>query len=93
VPTLILGIGCFASLLTSRPLMFRIISETIGADSPKGRLLQQAWTKPGTRPLFTRLTVVWGVVYLAEVATRIVIVETFSTGSALTRRRPARRTR
>jgi intracellular septation protein A len=83
VPTLIMGAGCLASLLTGRPLMFRIIAETIGADSPRGQLLQQAWTRPEARPLFARITVVWGITYLAEVIARIVIVETFSTGSAL----------
>ena len=84
VPTLILGISCFASLRSGRPLIFSIISETIGADSSKGQLLQQAWTQPAARPLFTRITVVWGSVLLAEVVTRVIIVETFSTGSAMT---------
>jgi hypothetical protein len=83
VPTLIIGVSCFISLRTGRPLMFAIMSETIGADSPKGRLLQQAWTRPEARPLFARITVVWGIAFLAEVATRVVIVETFSTGPAL----------
>jgi intracellular septation protein A len=83
VPTLIMGLGCLASLLTGKPLMFQIITETIGTDNPKGQLLQRAWTRPEARPLFARITMVWGITYLAEVATRIVIVETFSTGSAL----------
>jgi hypothetical protein len=83
VPTLIMGLGCFASLLTGKPLMFKLMTETIGTDSPKGQLLQRAWTRPEARPLFARITVVWGITYLTEVVTRIVIVETFSTGSAL----------
>jgi hypothetical protein len=84
VPTLLLGISCFVSLLSGKPLMFRIVSETIGAGTPKGQLLQRAWDKPGARPLFARITAVWGVTYLAEVAFRVVILETFSTGPALT---------
>jgi hypothetical protein len=83
VPTLILGVGCFASLLTAQPLIFRIMSETIGADSPKGQLLRRAWAMPQVRPLFARITVVWGSTFLAEVAARIVIVQALSTGTAL----------
>jgi hypothetical protein len=83
VSTFVLGIACFASLLTGKPLMFAIISETIGAESAKGRLLQQAWTSPQARPLFTRITTVWGVALLAEVVTRAIIIQTISAGSAL----------
>jgi hypothetical protein len=83
VPTLIMGLACFASLLTGQPLMFRIIAETVGTDGPKGKLLQRAWARPEARPLFARITVVWGITYLAEVVTRIVIVQAFSAGSAL----------
>lgn len=83
VPTLIMSLGCFASLLTAQPLMFRIMTETIGTGNPKGQLLQRAWARPEARPLFARITVVWGIAYLAEVAARIVIVATFSAGSAL----------
>jgi hypothetical protein len=83
VPTLILGLGCMASLLTGTPLMFRIMIETIGADTAKGQFLQRAWAAPQARLLFARITLVWGLTFLAEVITRIAIVETFSTGSAL----------
>src|SRR5262249_4761276 len=38
---------------------------------------------PGFRHAFWLFTVVWGVVYLAEAAARVVIVETTSTGTAL----------
>ena len=47
VPTLLLGISCLVSLLSGKPLMFRIVSETIGAGIPEGQLLQRAWDKPG----------------------------------------------
>jgi hypothetical protein len=77
-------LSCFVSLLSGKPLMFRIVSETIGAGTPGGQFLQRAWDKPGARPLFARITAVWGVTYLAEVAFRVVILETFSTGPALT---------
>lgn len=83
VSTFILSVACFASLLTGKPLMFAIIPETLGADTAKGRLLQQAWTSPQARPLFTRITTVWGIALLGEVVTRVIIIQTISTGSAL----------
>jgi hypothetical protein len=83
VSTLILAAGCLASLLTRKPLMYAILIETIGTTSPKGKLLQQARTHPAAQPLFTRITLTWGVVLLAEVVTRIAIIETLGTGPAL----------
>jgi hypothetical protein len=83
VSTLILAAGCLASLLTRQPLMYSILIETIGTTTPKGRLLQQARTHPAAQPLFTRITLTWGVALLAEVVTRIAIIETLGTGPAL----------
>jgi hypothetical protein len=83
VPTLIIGVSCLASLWRGQPLVFRIITETVGTDSQKGRRLAQAFAQPDARQLFARITLVWGLADLAEVAARIVIVEAFSTGSAL----------
>jgi hypothetical protein len=83
VPTLILGVSCLVSLWRGQPLVFRLITEAIGAGTRKGRLLERAFAHPAARQLFARITLVWGLVDLAEVAARIVIVEAFSTSSAL----------
>jgi hypothetical protein len=83
VSTVILGIGCLASLRTREPLMYAILRETLGTATPKGQLLQQARTHPAAQLLFTRITLTWGIVLLAEVAIRIAIIETLAVGPAL----------
>jgi hypothetical protein len=83
VPTAVFGLLCLASLRSRRPLIFRFALEFMGADTPRGRDFDSLWQYYGFRHAFWLFTVVWGVVYLAEAAARIVIVETTSTGTAL----------
>ena len=84
VPTAVFGLLCLGSLWASRPLIYRFAIEFIGADTPKGRDFESLWRYPGCRRTFRLFTVVWGVTYLAEAAARVIIVETTSTGTALT---------
>lgn len=84
VPTAVFGLLCLASLWASRPLIYRFAIEFIGADTPKGREFESLWQYTGFRHVFRLYTVVWGVTYLAEAAARVIIVETTSTGTALT---------
>ena len=84
VPTAVFGLLCLASLWSRRPLIFRFALEFMGADTPRGRDFDSLWRYPGFRRVFRLFTVVWGVVYLAEAAARVVIVETTSTATALT---------
>src|SRR6266566_6144268 len=84
VPTAVFGLLCLGSLWARRPLIYRFAVEFIGADTPKGRDFESRWRYPGLRHAFRLFTVVWGVVYLAEAAARVIIVETTSTGTALT---------
>ena len=83
VPTAVFGLLCLASLWSQKPLIYRFALEFIGADTPKGRDFASLWRYPGFRHIFRLYTVVWGVAYLAEAAARVVIVETTSTGTAL----------
>jgi hypothetical protein len=83
VPTAVFGMLCLGSLWARRPLIYRFAVEFIGADTPKGRDFESRWEYPGFRHAFRLYTVVWGVAYLAEAAARIIIVETTSTGTAL----------
>jgi hypothetical protein len=83
VPTAVFGLLCLGSLWARRPLIYRFAVEFIGADTPKGRDFESLWQYPGFRHAFRLYTVVWGVAYLAEAAARIIIVETTSTGTAL----------
>jgi hypothetical protein len=83
VPTAVFGLVCLGSLWSRRPLIFRFALEFMGPDTPKGRDFDGRWRYPGFRHAFRVITAVWGVGYLAEAAARVVIVETFTTGSAL----------
>jgi hypothetical protein len=84
VPTAVFGVVCLGSLRSSRPLIFRFALQFIGAETPKGRDFDGRWRYPGFRHAFRVITAVWGFGYLAEAAARIVIIETFTTGAALT---------
>ena len=83
VPTAVFGLLCLGSLRARRPLIYRFAVEFIGPDTPKGRDFESLWRYPGFRHVFRLYTVVWGVVYLAEAAARIVLIETTSTSTAL----------
>jgi hypothetical protein len=84
VPTAVFGLLCLGSLWAHRPLIYRFAIEFIGADTPKGRDFEALWRYEGFRHAFRLFTVVWGITYLAEAAARVIIVETTSTGTALT---------
>jgi hypothetical protein len=84
VPTAVFGLLCLASLWSRRPLIYRFALEFVGADTSKGRDFEARWRHPGFRHAFRLFTVVWGVVYLAEAAARVIIVETTATATALT---------
>jgi hypothetical protein len=63
--------------------MYRFAVEFIGADTPKGRDFADRWRYREFRHAFKVTTAVWGVAFLAEATARIVIVESTSTGTAL----------
>ena len=84
VPTAVFGIVCVASLRSKRPMIFRFALEGMGRDTTKGRDFADRWRYPGFRYSFRVVTVVWGVMFIAEAATQAVIVETASTSTAKT---------
>lgn len=84
VPAAVFGFLCLGSLWARRPLIYRFAIEFIGADTAKGWEFESLWQYAGFRHAFRLYTVVWGVAYLAEAAARVIIVETTSTGTALT---------
>jgi hypothetical protein len=83
VPSLVFAVTCLASLRAAKPLIYRFAVELIGPDTPKGREVVGAWRYPGFRRAFQVITAAWGVAYLFEVAARLAVVETASTGIAL----------
>jgi hypothetical protein len=83
VPSLVFALACLISLRSAKPLIYRFAVELLGPDTPKGREVVSAWQYPGFRRAFQVITAAWGVVYLMEVAARLVVVELTSTGIAL----------
>jgi hypothetical protein len=82
VPTVVLGFVCLLSLLARRPVMFRVALETMGEDTAKGRAFAGMWQYARFRRIFRVITVVWGLVFLAESVVQAVIVETASINTA-----------
>ena len=83
VPSLVFALACLVSLRSSKPLFYRFAVELLGPDTPKGRDVVGAWRYPGFRRAFQVITAAWGAAYLVEVAARLAVVETTSTGIAL----------
>lgn len=83
VPTAMFGLACLGSLWTRRPLMYGMSVEFIGPDTAKGREMISLWQYEGFRHIFRVITAVWGVGFLLEAALRVAIVESTSTGTAL----------
>jgi hypothetical protein len=84
VPTAVLGLACFGSFLTSRPLMFRVALQFMGPESEEGRGFAFAWKFRAMRRAFTVITVVWGLTFLAETGAQILIIEYASINTAKT---------
>ena len=82
VPLVAIGAACLASLLSPRPLMYRIALETMGEGTPKQRELAAMWEHPGFRKSFQVITIVWGMVFLAEAGLQTLIIETQSINTA-----------
>jgi len=82
VPTVVLGVVCLVSLLSARPMMFRIALETMGEDTAKGWAFADMWRFPPFRQTLRVITMVWGFVFLIESVVQAVIVETSSINTA-----------
>jgi hypothetical protein len=77
--TLLLGLGCFVSLFVGRPLLFYFAREfQAGKNSQKRKEFTNLLQNPKAFSLFRMLTVVWGIVYVAEFILKVIIVYTFS---------------
>ena len=81
-PTVALGIVCLVSLLSEKPMMYRLALETMGEDTPSGQAFAEMWVYPEFRRIFKVITLVWGLVFLAESALQAIIVETTSVNTA-----------
>jgi hypothetical protein len=83
VPSAVFAVACLISLRAAKPLIYRFAVELLGPGTAKGREITGAWRYPAFRRAFRVITAAWGVAYLGEVAVRLIIVATTSTGIAL----------
>jgi hypothetical protein len=83
VPTAVFGLASLGSLLTAEPLLYRIALQTRGAGTAARRDLEARLSRPSMVRAFRIVSLVWGVTFLAEAVTRVLIVETTSAGNAL----------
>jgi len=76
--TFLLGIACFITLATGKPLMFYFAREFVaGKDPHKRKEFSKLLKKERAYKIFRFLTLSWGVVYILEFLIKVFIVYTF----------------
>lgn len=76
--TFILGIACFITLATGKPLIFYFAREFVaGKDPQKRKEFSKLLQKERAYKLFRFLTLIWGIIYVLEFLVKVVIVYTF----------------
>jgi hypothetical protein len=71
------GIACLVSLVFPRPIMFYFARYVMaGDDKERRRVFESRWQYPTARRAHRRVTIVWGVVFLAEFLGRVGLVYT-----------------
>lgn len=69
------GIACLLSLAFPRPMMFYFARYFMaGRDPERRKLFESRWQYPAARRAHRLVTIVWGVVFLAEFVARVVLV-------------------
>lgn len=76
----VFGVACFVSLLLPRPMMFYFGRFFIAGTDPLRRERFNAnWALPEVRFANRLITIVWGIVYVAELVVRVILIYTVST--------------
>lgn len=74
-----LGIACIVSLLLPRPLMFYISRHFVAAGSAeKAANYDSLWQYPIFRKMNYRITIAWGIAFIAEFCLKVYLVYTLS---------------
>jgi hypothetical protein len=76
------GIVFLASLLTGKPLIYRLNLDLAGSNSAARAAAEALWEKPSARRHMRLLTVVWGIGLLLESVARLIAVATLPIVSA-----------
>jgi len=82
--TALFGLGCLASLLAPRPVMFYVGRALSAGDDPaKLAAYDELWTMPTAPRTFRIITATWGFGLIAEAGLRVGLAETLTTGPFL----------
>jgi hypothetical protein len=77
--TFLLGIACFITLITGKPLIFYFAREfAAGKDPVKRKAFTSLLQKKKAYSFFRLLTLVWAIVYVSEFILKLFIIYTFS---------------
>jgi hypothetical protein len=78
------GAGCFVSLLLPRPVMFYFGRFFMaGGDPVRRKRFDASWSLPEVRRGNRLITLLWGVVFVGELALRVVLVFTLPAAAVL----------
>jgi hypothetical protein len=78
----VFGLLFLGSLLTSRPLIYRLNLDLAGTNPTALAAAEALWERPAARRAFQLITVVWGVGLLLDAGARVVAVLTLPLASA-----------
>ncbi len=78
----VFGLLFLGSLLTSRPLIYRLNLDLAGTDITARAAAEALWERPAAQHAFRLITLVWGLGLLLEAAARVVAVLTLPLAQA-----------
>jgi hypothetical protein len=80
--TCVFGVLFLGSLLTPRPLIYRLNLDLAGTDAAARAASEALWERPRAQRVFRLLTVVWGAGLVLEAAVRVVVALTLPIATA-----------
>jgi hypothetical protein len=80
--TAVFGLLFLGSLLTARPLIYRLNLDLAGTDTTARAAAEALWERPAARQAFRLITLVWGLGLVLEAAARVVAALTLPIATA-----------
>lgn len=80
--TAVFGLLFLGSLLTARPLIYRLNLDLAGTDTAARAAAEALWERPAARQAFRLITLVWGLGLVLEAAARVVAALTLPIATA-----------
>lgn len=80
--TTVFGLLFLGSLLTPRPLIYRLNLDFAGTGTAARAAAEELWSRPGAPRVFRLITLVWGTGLVFEAALRVVVALTLPIGTA-----------